>query len=125
MAYQSNVIHLKEKFGLFNEHWSPKNIAVCNKQLVKIAKVKGDFIWHKHANEDELFFVVKGTLYIDLKNGEVLKLAEGDMTVIPKGLEHRPRTDGSECWIMMVEPPETLNTGDQRNERTRHDIEWI
>ena len=123
-THRPEVIRLNDKFSKFQEHWTPKNLTSCNGQLVKIAKVQGEFIWHKHDNEDELFMVIRGSLTIDIKEGASLILKEGDLTVIPKGMEHRPHAD-SECWILMVEPPETLNTGEHRNELSVDDIEWI
>ena len=120
-----SVINLSHKFDLFTKHWTPKILASCNNQLVKIAKVKGDFVWHKHDLQDELFLVVKGKLMIDLREDRSLQLNEGDMTVIPKGMEHRPRTDGGETWILMVEPPETHNTGQHNNELSVERPEWI
>ena len=120
-----SVISLSDKFELFTKHWTPKVLASCNDQLVKIAKVSGEFVWHKHDGQDELFLVVKGRLIIDLQNEKSLHLNEGEMTVIPKGMEHRPRTDGGETWILMVEPPETHNTGQHKNERSAERPEWI
>ena len=120
-----SVISLSDKFELFTKHWTPKVLASCNDQLVKIAKVSGEFVWHKHDGQDELFLVVKGRLIIDLQNEKSLHLNEGEMTVIPKGMEHRPRTHGGETWILMVEPPETHNTGQHKNERSVERPEWI
>ena len=119
------VISLSDKFDLFTEQWTPKILASCNNQLVKIAKVNGDFVWHKHEGQDELFLVVKGKLIIDLPEDQSLSLNEGDMTVIPKGMDHRPRTNGDEAWILMVEPPETLNTGQHNNEMSISNPDWI
>ncbi len=120
-----SVISINKKFDLFSEHWTPKILAECNNQLVKIAKVSGDFVWHKHDDQDELFLVVKGQLIIDLPESRSLCLNEGDMTVIPKEMDHRPRTDGVETWILMVEPPETLNTGQYHNEMSVANPDWI
>ena len=100
-------------------------LASCNNQLVKIAKVSGDFVWHKHDNQDELFYVFKGQLRIDLPNDQTVTLNEGEMIVIPKGMEHRPRTNGIETWILMIEPPDTLNTGQHINEKSVENPEWI
>ncbi|MEQ8323225.1 MAG: cupin domain-containing protein [Vicingaceae bacterium] len=118
-------INLREKFQIFNEKWTPKNIAACNGQLVKIAKVSGEFIWHSHAEEDELFLVIKGHLIIELEGKKEIHLQEGEMTVIPKGTEHKPRTEESECWIMMIEPDSTRNTGQHLNDFSKPDLEWI
>ena len=83
------VVNVKEKFGLFSEHWSPRIIGELNGQDVKIAKVKGEFIWHNHKEEDELFYIIKGSLKIDFEDG-IRTLNEGDMLIIPKGVEHKP-----------------------------------
>ena len=120
-----SVIKLSDKFELFTQQWTPKILASCNNQLVKIAKVSGEFVWHKHEGQDELFLVVKGKLTIDLPENESISLNEGDITVIPKGMEHRPRTEGEEVWILMIEPPETLNTGQHINERSISNPDWI
>jgi mannose-6-phosphate isomerase-like protein (cupin superfamily) len=109
-------ISLLEKFDSFTEHWSPKIIAELNGQAVKLVKVKGEFIWHHHDNEDELFYVLKGTLTMELREGNVV-LNEGEMIVIPKGLEHKPVAD-DEVWLMLFEPTQTLNTGNIHSERT-------
>ena len=118
-------INLNQKYGLFSEHWTPKILSSVNNQLVKIAKVNGEFVWHKHDDQDELFLVIKGTLIIDLESDTSLVLNVGEMTVIPKGMEHRPRTDDGEAWILMIEPPETHNTGQHSNEMSVDDIDWI
>lgn len=109
-------IRLLEKFTLFSEHWQPKIIAELNGQAVKLVKVKGEFIWHHHENEDELFFVVKGTLTMKLRDRDVM-LNDGEMFVVPRGVEHKPVAE-EEVWLMLFEPTETLNTGDLQNERT-------
>jgi len=109
-------LSLLEKFNHISEHWQPKVIAELNGQAVKIAKVQGEFIWHHHENEDELFFVVKGTLTMRLRDRDVV-LNEGEMFVIPRGVEHRPVAN-EETWLMLFEPKETLNTGNLDNERT-------
>jgi len=115
-----NEINLKDKFNKFEEHWSPKIIGECNGQLIKIAKVKGEFVWHDHAHEDELFYVVKGTLFIDLEE-KTMELNEGEMTVIQKGVRHRPRTDNEEAWIMLIEPKSTKHTGDVQSDLTNNE----
>ena len=110
------VISLNEKFNLFNEQWKPKIAGELNNSYVKLAKVQGEFIWHHHENEDELFFVVKGTLTIKLRERD-LTIREGEFVIIPKGVEHMPVAD-EEVWIMMLEPKSTSNTGNVENERT-------
>lgn len=109
-------IVLAEKFNLFTEHWSPKIVAELNDSYIKLAKLKGEFVWHHHDEEEELFFVVKGTLLIKFRDKEVL-LNEGECIVIPKGVEHLPVAD-EEVHVMLIEPKTTLNTGNVVNERT-------
>jgi mannose-6-phosphate isomerase-like protein (cupin superfamily) len=116
-------INLLEKFNLFNEHWQPKVIAELNGQAVKLAKVKGEFIWHHHENEDELFYVVKGTLTMKLREYDVV-LNEGEMFVVPRGVEHKPVAE-EEVWLVLFEPTEMLNTGNLQNERTVKDLARI
>jgi mannose-6-phosphate isomerase-like protein (cupin superfamily) len=118
-----DVINLNEKFNLFNEHWTPKLLGELNGQSVKIAKVKGEFVWHNHKNEDELFFIIKGTLKIELKN-KTITLNEGEMTIIPRGVEHRPVAE-EEVWLMLFEPSDTKHTGNVDHELTKKTIEKI
>ena len=117
-------INLQEKYKLINEHWSPKIIGELNGQHVKIAKISGEFTWHSHENEDELFMVIKGTLFMDFRDRtEIVK--EGEIIIIPKGVEHRPRTEKEEVQIMLFEPSSTINTGGIVNELTKNNIEHI
>ena len=116
-------INIDQKLSLFNDHWNPRIIGELNKQHVKLAKIKGEFIWHKHEETDETFFIIKGQLTIELKN-EKLFLNKGEMVVIPKGVEHRPFAD-KECEIMLIEPKETVNTGNISNEMTAKNNQWI
>lgn len=116
-------INLNQKFQLFQEHWSPKTIGKLNGQAVKIAKVKGEFVWHDHANEDELFMVIKGSLTICLENEKVL-LNEGELYIVPKGLKHKPVAE-KECWILLFEPLQTKHTGEVKSEITKDKSEWI
>ena len=119
-------INLNEKFSKFFDHWSPKIIAEVNNQFVKIAKVKGDFVWHDHTDEDELFFVVKGKLYIDVRDEETIELGEGDMTVIPNKKEHRPYTkNDEEVWIMLFEPKTTQHTGQVKHTLTNNKTQYL
>ena len=119
-----NKITLSKKFELFDELWTPKVIGESNGQLIKIAKIKDEFVWHSHEQEDELFMVHKGTLYIDFKDKtEVLN--PGDVIVVPKGVEHRPRTNGEEVQIVLIEPKSTRNTGEKENDKTVVDLEKI
>ena len=104
------VINLEEKFGLFNSQWDPKIIAQMNGQDIKLAKVKGEFVWHQHDDEDELFFVVKGTLRILFRDGEK-ELKAGEMLVVPKGIEHKP-VAAEEVLLMLSGPTGIKHTGD-------------
>ncbi|MCP4622688.1 MAG: cupin domain-containing protein [bacterium] len=117
------IVDLKEKFLLFNEFWSPKIVGELNGQYVKLAKIKGEFVWHQHENEDELFMVVKGKLTIKLKDRNV-KLTEGQFFIIPRGVEHLPVAE-EECHVLLFEPKTVLNTGDVKNERTVENLDKI
>src|SRR4029079_19209615 len=116
-------INLAQKFSLFNEHWSPKIVGELNNQQVKLVKFQGDFVWHKHDEEDELFFVVKGSFVMELRDKNI-ELNEGEFLIVPRGIEHRPVAE-KEVWVMLFEPASTLNTGDVRNERTKTELEKI
>jgi len=118
-----NVVKLAEKFSLINKLWDPKTIAQLNDYHLKIAKIKGEFVWHSHPETDELFLVVEGDLTIHLREGD-LHLAAGELCVIPKGVEHKPAA-AQDCQILMVEPAGTLNTGDAGGERTIEKTNWI
>jgi mannose-6-phosphate isomerase-like protein (cupin superfamily) len=116
-------INLAEKFGRFSDFWSPKIAAELNDNFLKLAKFKGSFVWHRHENEDELFLVVKGRLLIKLRDGEI-RLEPGEFTVIPRGVEHLPVAE-EETHVILIEPKTTLNTGDQRNDRTVEKLDWV
>ena len=116
-------INVKEKLDLFNDLWSPKVIGELNGQQVKLAKVKGEFVWHDHANEDELFYVLKGTLNIEFRD-KTVALNEGEMLVVPKGVEHKPFAE-EEAWVMLFEPKSTKHTGDVQHELTVDDCKKI
>ena len=103
--------NLDREFGAVREYWSPRVVAVANGQYVKVAKVKGAFVWHAHADEDELFLVRKGTLTIRYRDRADVILREGDFHVVPRGVEHMPVAD-QECWVVLVEPATTKHTGD-------------
>jgi mannose-6-phosphate isomerase-like protein (cupin superfamily) len=118
-----NPINFKEKFSQFSEHWSPKIIAQMNDIQFKIAKIKGDFIWHSHPETDEAFIVIEGRMRINFRDRTVY-LKEWEMFVVPKGTEHKPIA-GEECFILLAEPVGTLNTGDSGGEKTIEGIEWI
>lgn len=103
-------INLAERFSRITEHWRPKVVAELNGQVVRLVKVQGEFVWHQHAGEDELFYVVSGQLRIDLRDGPVI-LGPGEMLVVPRGVEHRPVAE-EECEMLLFEPAEVRNTGD-------------
>lgn len=113
-------INLQQAYSTFSETWSPRIIGRLNGQLVKIARVDGDFIWHDHPNEDEGFWVIDGTLFIELKD-QMLELTEGEFVVIPRGVRHRPFTK-AEAKIMLFEPESTVNTGNEESDRTKRDL---
>jgi mannose-6-phosphate isomerase-like protein (cupin superfamily) len=116
-------INLLEKFSLFSEHWSPKIIGELNGQQVKLAKFKGEFIFHQHDNEDELFMVIKGKFKMEFRDKKV-EVNEGEVLIVPRGIEHKPVAD-EEVWVMLFEPASTLNTGNVVNEKTKTQLETI
>ena len=116
-------INIEQKLSLFNDHWNPRIIGELNKQHVKLAKIKGEFIWHKHDEEDEMFLVLKGTLKIEFRD-RIETIHENEMIIVPKGVEHRPIAE-KEVSIMLFEPATTINTGDLENERTRKNLESL
>lgn len=122
---ENNVkkINLAEKFQKFNDYWSPKIVGDLNDSYVKLAKFKGEFVWHKHDNEDELFLVIKGHLLLKLRDRDI-HLEAGEFTIIPKGVEHLPIAS-EEAHILLIEPKATLNTGDVINEKTKEYLDWI
>ena len=121
MSYES--INLSEKLSKFSEHWSPKIIAQMNDYHFKVVKVQGEFVWHNHAETDEVFLVLAGTLDIHFRDGKVT-LGEGEMYVVPKGVEHKP-VAREECHILLVEPAGTVNTGESVSEKTAPNDVWI
>ena len=121
MKYQP--INFEEKLLKFSEHWSPKIIAQLNDYHLKLAKVQGEFVWHDHPETDEVFIVVKGQLKILFRDGDVL-LNEGEMFVVPKGMEHKPVAE-NECHILLIEPAGTVNTGDVKDGLTAPNNIWI
>ena len=109
-------INVLSKFDMFDEKWSPRRIAELNGQQVIIAKVEGEFVWHDHKDEDELFYVMKGILELEFRDRtEVLNV--GDMMIVPRGVEHKPIAK-EECWLMLFEPMSTKHTGDVEHEKT-------
>ena len=117
------VVNIKEKFTLFTEQWSPKIIGQLNGQDVKLAKLQGEFVWHDHKEEDELFYIIKGTLKIEFRD-KMITLHEGDMLIIPKGVEHKPIAE-EEVWVLLFEPSNIKHTGDVEHELTKEKFEKI
>lgn len=118
-----NKINIAEKFGFFNEHWSPKIVGEVNDAYVKLAKLKGEFFWHTHDNEDEMFLVVKGQLLLKFRDKDIL-LKEGEFMIVPRGVEHLPVAE-EEVYVMLIEPKDTLNTGNVKNERTVENLDRL
>ncbi len=116
-------INFQEKLLKFSEHWSPKIIARLNDYHLKLAKVQGEFVWHDHPETDEVFIVVKGRLDILFRDGKV-SLSEGEMFVVPRGVEHKPVAE-NECHILLIEPAGTVNTGDVSDTLTAPNDVWI
>jgi len=120
-------VSLARKFSLFTEHYSPKIVGEVNDAYVKLVKLQGDFMWHHHENEDELFFVVKGTLRMQVReNGAEREfiVSPGEFIIVPRGVEHLPSAD-EETHVMLLEPKTTLNTGNVESERTVHQLQKI
>jgi quercetin dioxygenase-like cupin family protein len=109
------AVNLAQKLTLFQEYWSPKVVGELNDNYLKVVKVQGEFVWHKHDEDDELFLVLKGRLVIQLRDQDIT-LNEGDFLVVPKGVEHRPVAD-DEAHILLIEPKTVVNTGDATDER--------
>ena len=115
-------VNLAQKLTLFNEHWNPKIVGELNDSYVKVVKVQGEFVWHHHEEEDELFFVLNGRLLIQFRDRDVW-LDEGEFLVVPRGVEHKPVAP-EEVHIMLLEPKTVVNTGNVHNEKTA-ELEWI
>lgn len=116
-------VNLVDKLNLFSEQWQPKIVAELNGQAVKLVKIQGEFVWHHHDVEDELFYVLKGTFTMKLRDRDIV-LHKGEMLVVPRGVEHKPVAE-HEAWIMLFEPGSTLNTGNLQNARTVQQPEHI
>ena len=116
-------ISLKEKFNLFNDHWNPKIVGTINNHDVKLAKVKGEFIWHNHKNEDELFYIIKGTLTIKFHN-KIVELKEEEMLIVPKDVDHRQIAE-NEVWLLLIEPNNIKHTGEVKSKLTVEKCEKI
>lgn len=116
-------VNVAEKLSLFHDYWNPKIVGDLNGQQVKLVKFKGEFMWHKHDDEDELFYVVKGKFKMELRD-KTVEINEYEFLIVPKGIEHRPVAD-EEVSVMLFEPASTLNTGDKRGELTRDTLDVI
>ncbi len=116
-------VDLNEKFGLFEKYWAPKIVGELNEQFVKLAKLKGEFVWHQHEAEDELFLVWKGQLVIQFRDRDVV-LNQGEFFIVPRGVEHKPVAD-QEVHVILFEPKSVLNTGDVQNDLTVDKLEHI
>jgi mannose-6-phosphate isomerase-like protein (cupin superfamily) len=115
-------VNLAQKLSLFHDHWSPKIVGELNDSYVKLAKVQGEFVWHHHEAEDELFMIVKGRLLIKLRDRDI-ELEPGEFVIIPRGVEHKPVAE-EEVHLLLLEPRATRNTGNVENERTVAE-QWI
>jgi mannose-6-phosphate isomerase-like protein (cupin superfamily) len=119
-------VNLSQKFSKFTEHWHPYIVGELNESHVKIARLKGELVWHKHDHEDELFIVLEGTLMMDFRDKNTIATKPGEILIVPKGVEHRPWTkDQEEVKIILVEPKSTKHTGDLIVEQTVTNQEWI
>lgn len=115
--------NLQDKFSLINDYYKPRITGELNDNYVKLVKIKGEFVWHHHEKEDELFLVVKGTLQMKLRDKDI-EVKEGEFIIIPKGVEHKPVAD-NEVHLLLIEPKTTLNTGNVENDKTVNNPDWI
>ena len=121
----SSVIDLAQKFSLFSEAWQPKVVGEVNGMHVKLARLRGEFEWHSHAEEDEMFFVVEGVLIMEFRD-RIERIEPGQFIIVPRGVEHLPSSEGEVCKIMLFEPASTVNTGDgEETDRTVRELERL
>ena len=118
------TVKLQEKFDLFSDHWSPKIVGELNGQQVKLAKISGEFVWHAHEHEDELFMVTRGQLKMRFRGGEQV-INVGEFIIVPRGVEHQPVAETEEVWMLLFEPASTVNTGTAGGERTVKELETL
>lgn len=118
-----NKVNFADRFSQIPQPWQPHIVGELNGQMVKLVKAKGDFVWHHHDHEDEMFLVVKGGFDMEFRD-KTVPLREGEFIIVPRGVEHRPVAH-EECWIMLFEPASTLNTGNVENARTLHELRRI
>ncbi len=116
-------VAIAEKLALFSDHWSPKVVGALNGQEVKLVKLKGEFVWHQHEEEDELFYVLSGTLKIEFRD-RIESLEPNEFIIIPRGVEHKPIAD-EEVHVMLFEPTNTINTGDTQSTLTKNKLDYI
>jgi mannose-6-phosphate isomerase-like protein (cupin superfamily) len=116
-------VNLQEKLALFSDHWTPRVVGELNGQHVKVVKFQGEFVWHDHADEDELFLVLRGSFRIDFRDKSVT-LSEGDFIIVPRGVEHRPVAE-HEVEVMLFEPAQIRHTGQVESDLTVHQYERI
>jgi len=119
------AININEKFSKFDKLWTPHIIGELNGQHVKLCKLKDEFVWHSHENEDELFMVFKGTLLMDFRDQETVAVKEGEILIVPKGVEHRPHTNGEIVFNLLFEPKAIAHTGKVESELTVKELDWI
>lgn len=123
MTHRYQVINFQDKLARFSDHWAPKVVAQMNDYQLKLVKIQGEFVWHSHADTDEVFIVLDGRMRIELRDGGV-DLGPGEMFVVPKGVEHKPSAP-DECRILLVEPKGVVNTGDAGGAKTAPNDVWI
>lgn len=116
-------VNLEQKFSKFSKQWSPKIVGALNGQHVKLAKLEGEFVWHKHDEEGEMFFVIKGSLRMEFRDQSVM-IHEQEFLIVPKGVEHKPVAE-NEVHVMLFEPASTVNTGDRENDLTQQELDWL
>ena len=116
-------ININQKLSMFNDHWNPRIVGELNGQHVKLVKLKGEFVWHKHDHEDELFYVLKGVLQMEYRDKTIV-INENEFLIVPKGVEHRPVAE-EEVSLMLFEPATTLNTGNVENAFTKRELDII
>ncbi len=119
-------LNLKEKLSKIDQYWHPYIVGELNENFVKLAKLKGELVWHSHKDEDEMFVVLSGTLYMDFRDGKTIATKSGEVLIVPKGIEHLPYTeDEEEVQVMLVEPKTTQHTGDLVVPQTISKLDWI
>lgn len=118
-----NKVNINEKLSLFDDHWNPRIVGELNGQHVKLVKFQGEFVWHKHDSEDEMFLVVEGSFNMEFRD-RVVQLGKGEFLIVPRGVEHRP-VAATEVCVLLFEPATTRNTGDTTSELTRENLMWI